>query len=249
MRAKEQERSGQSSWDEIRPHVDDALGALPKKQQDVVVLRYLQGMSEAEAARELRCPQGTVSVRLSRALKKLRSRLRRKGFGVGGAALVSFLEANTAEAAPVHLMASITAAGAAGSAGAIAAGGAAAAIAKGVMTMMMWAKVKTAAIAVGIAAALGAGVPVAINAVNGAEEPAPMNAERVLTPESRAHVCVHLPSAAPARHAAPIPRPEQTNTTVSSGAITPVLTASTIPAKAQPTVFSPTILYPARRSR
>ena len=37
-------------WGEIKPHLDEALAVLPAVQRDALVLRYLTGLSEAEAA-------------------------------------------------------------------------------------------------------------------------------------------------------------------------------------------------------
>jgi|GEM_PF-2929079 len=149
MRAKKQEWSGEPPWEEVRPHVDDALAALPSKYRDVIVLRYLQGMSEAETAQVLGCKEGAVAMRLSRGLQKLRARLRRKGVIVTGAVLAMFLGTKAAQAAPADLVASI-------SAGGMAATGAIPGIAEGVVNMMMWAKIKTAATILVAASAVGA---------------------------------------------------------------------------------------------
>ncbi len=49
-----------------------AVRRLPLPQQQVVVLRYLEDLSEAETARVLGVPPGTVKSRLARALSSLR---------------------------------------------------------------------------------------------------------------------------------------------------------------------------------
>ena len=62
-------------------HVDDrdalwrALGALPRRQRAVVVLRYYEDLSEAETAELMGCSTGTVKSQLSAALGKLRERV------------------------------------------------------------------------------------------------------------------------------------------------------------------------------
>jgi|tagenome__1003787_1003787.scaffolds.fasta_scaffold20741305_2 RNA polymerase sigma-70 factor (sigma-E family) len=49
-----------------------ALGRLPRRQQAAVVLRYYEGLTEAETAAVLGCSVGTVKSQTSRALAKLR---------------------------------------------------------------------------------------------------------------------------------------------------------------------------------
>jgi RNA polymerase sigma factor (sigma-70 family) len=55
--------------------LDAALLALPERERGPVVLCHLQGLTRREAAERLGCPEGTLSARLNRALKRLRARL------------------------------------------------------------------------------------------------------------------------------------------------------------------------------
>lgn len=52
-----------------------ALRRLPERQRAVVVLRYYEGLSEAEIAAELRMPAGTVKSTAARAAARLRELL------------------------------------------------------------------------------------------------------------------------------------------------------------------------------
>lgn len=57
------------------PLVVDAIRRLPARQRDVVVLRFLLDLSEADTAEALGIPRGTVKSRLSRAVEVLREEL------------------------------------------------------------------------------------------------------------------------------------------------------------------------------
>jgi RNA polymerase sigma-70 factor (ECF subfamily) len=58
-----------------RSALTDALRELDRPQREVVVLRHLVGLSEAECAAVIGCRPGTVKSRLSRALDRMRRSL------------------------------------------------------------------------------------------------------------------------------------------------------------------------------
>jgi RNA polymerase sigma factor (sigma-70 family) len=60
----------------VRLALVEAMARLPKRQREVVAMRHLAGMSEAETAAALRVSPGSVKTHLSRGLAALRS-----GFG------------------------------------------------------------------------------------------------------------------------------------------------------------------------
>jgi len=57
----------------------DALLALPRRQREVVTLRYLLEMSTREAAEVLDCPTGTVKSNLHKALARLQAQMEESG--------------------------------------------------------------------------------------------------------------------------------------------------------------------------
>jgi len=57
--------------------------------RQAVVLRYLQGYGQAEAARQAGCSEMTLSIRASRGIERLRQRLSKRGVALSGVALRS----------------------------------------------------------------------------------------------------------------------------------------------------------------
>jgi RNA polymerase sigma factor (sigma-70 family) len=61
------------------PLLRDEVGRLPENYRRPVVLCYLEGKTNREAAAQLSCPVGTIKGRLLRARRILRDRLSRRG--------------------------------------------------------------------------------------------------------------------------------------------------------------------------
>jgi RNA polymerase sigma factor (sigma-70 family) len=87
------------SWRELWPTVDDELSRLPEKYRAPLVLCYLQGKTQEEAARLLGWPKGSLSTRVGRGLQRLRGRLARRGLTLSAAALATALSPKSAPAA------------------------------------------------------------------------------------------------------------------------------------------------------
>ncbi len=91
---------------DLRLVLDEEVARLPEKYRVPVVLCYLEGKTYEEAARQLGCPKGTLSARLTRARGMLWARLTRRGIGIGAGLLAAVLCEHTAAAAvPTTLVA------------------------------------------------------------------------------------------------------------------------------------------------
>ena len=64
---------------EVRAAIDEEIARLPGRYRSAVVLCYLEGLTQEQAARRLRCPVGTIQSRLHRARERLRPALARRG--------------------------------------------------------------------------------------------------------------------------------------------------------------------------
>lgn len=89
---------------ELRQAIDEEVNRLPEKYRVPFVLCHFDGRSNAEAARELGCPIGTLESWLVRARQRLRGQLARRGVMLPTGLLAAGF---TALAAPTELSASL----------------------------------------------------------------------------------------------------------------------------------------------
>ncbi|MFI5387336.1 MAG: sigma-70 family RNA polymerase sigma factor [Fimbriimonadales bacterium] len=130
-------------WDRLH----DELGRLPESFREPLVLCYLEGLTQEQAAAQLRCPLGTVQSRLARGRAKLKARLTKRGVNLAAAFPEEALSASQHAAAPsawaeatVRLAMQFTQANGSGAAAAASA----AALAEEVLRAMLLTKLKIA---------------------------------------------------------------------------------------------------------
>jgi RNA polymerase sigma factor (sigma-70 family) len=145
--------TGERSWREVQAVLDEEIGRLPARYQAPIVLCYLEGKTQDEAARQLGWSVSTLRGRLERGRGRLRFRLTRRGLTLGAALLGTNLAAGGV--VPPGLVESLN----------LSAQGSQtlamntvsphiAALAKGVIRTMWWQKVQTVAVLFLFAAAV-----------------------------------------------------------------------------------------------
>jgi RNA polymerase sigma factor (sigma-70 family) len=78
--------------------VEEELHRLPEKHRAALVLCYLEGKTNEQAAQILGCPRGSMAARLDQAREQLREKLARRGFVAPSAAIAAALTAAAAHA-------------------------------------------------------------------------------------------------------------------------------------------------------
>lgn len=69
-------------WADLGPILDAEIEKLPTLYRQALILCHMSGLTKAEAAREVGCPEGTISSRLMRARQLLKHRLTRRGISL-----------------------------------------------------------------------------------------------------------------------------------------------------------------------
>jgi RNA polymerase sigma factor (sigma-70 family) len=155
----------EAGWSDLRPVLDEEISRLPERYRVPVVLCYLEGRTNQEAAAHLGCAEGTVASRLARARERLRARLTRRGLLLGAGALGVALTGEVSAGVPPALV-ETTLRAAAGLASPRAA-----ALAEGVMRTMLLTKVRIAVVVLLLAGAAGIGGGGLVYYGQAAEEP------------------------------------------------------------------------------
>jgi RNA polymerase sigma factor (sigma-70 family) len=141
-----------ATWEHIAPHLDAALGELNEADRDALLLRYFERQSAQEMAANLGISNEAAQKRVSRAVERLRDLFAQRGISVGAGGLVVAISANAVHAAPVALLATISATVLAGTTLTTAA-----LVSQTTATTMNWINLKSAAALVAAALAAGTG--------------------------------------------------------------------------------------------
>ncbi len=96
----------ESTWTDLEPPLDEALGELPEPSRSFIIERYLEGRTQQEIAARMGMSQSSVSRQLDAAIHELRARLRMKGVFCG-TSLAMLLNSHAAHAVPASLTASL----------------------------------------------------------------------------------------------------------------------------------------------
>jgi RNA polymerase sigma factor (sigma-70 family) len=148
-------------WADLRVVLDEEIDRLPEKYRRPVVLCYLEGETNDEAARRLGCAKGTIFSRLAWARERLRSRLGRRGIALPATLVAAVLSAEILSAAVPVPLAKLTieralsflAPSVAGATTTIAT-----VLARGVLRTMLFTRIRSIATVLLVLAVLGTGV-------------------------------------------------------------------------------------------
>jgi RNA polymerase sigma factor (sigma-70 family) len=90
---------------ELAVALEEELHRLPESHRAPLVLCYLEGKTNEQAAEALGCPRGSMAARLTQARERLRECLARRGFVAPAAGLAAALATATQAAVPLPLLA------------------------------------------------------------------------------------------------------------------------------------------------
>ena len=94
-------------WEQLAPHLDEAVASLSETDRSAVVLRFYQKKSLSEVGLHLGISEEAAKKRVSRTVDKLKTFMARRGVGLGGVVLAGMLAEKTVQAAPAALAGSV----------------------------------------------------------------------------------------------------------------------------------------------
>ena len=152
-----------AAWQQLAPHLDEAMGRLGETDRDAIVLRFFENKTAREVGAALKLTEAAAHKRVNRALEKLRKIFSKRGVTLSGAIIAGAVSANSVQAAPVALAKTISAV-------AVAKGATASistlTLIKGALKIMAWTKAKTAVVAVAAVVLAAGTTTVAIKVIH-----------------------------------------------------------------------------------
>ncbi len=91
--------TGEILWDQLAPHLDQAVAALSEADRSAILLRFYERMPLRSVGEKMGVSEEAARKRVSRALERLREFLDRRGVKLSGAALGAVLAEKTVQAA------------------------------------------------------------------------------------------------------------------------------------------------------
>jgi RNA polymerase sigma factor (sigma-70 family) len=140
MQDIEAESAPPTVWEQIAPHLDEALASLAETDRHAVLLRFFEQKSLRDVAAALRTSEDAAQKRVARAIEKLRRFFSRRGLAVSAGTVLAAISTQAVQAAPPSLAHAIVALVSVPVSAASALG-----LAQATMKWMLYAKVKIAA--------------------------------------------------------------------------------------------------------
>lgn len=132
-----------SSWEQLSPLLDEAMTQLGQTDRDALVVRFFEGRTMSEVGVALGTSEEAAKKRVNRAVEKLRTFFTKRGVALTTTLIAGVVSANSVQAAPIGLAATIAVTAAKGSA----VTASTLTLVKGVLKLMAWTKAKTALVA------------------------------------------------------------------------------------------------------
>src|SRR5205085_11836973 len=99
--------TSQDAWESVAPLLEDAMRGLNPREQDIIVLRFLENKALQEVGHALDISEDAAQKRIRRALDKLRAHFLRRGLTISGTALAATLVIPSTHASPAGLASSV----------------------------------------------------------------------------------------------------------------------------------------------